>query len=243
MIAAVAITANDARADVVRKTASRGFPARFDRPILFHMEPIQIDGHGFHCQVPNGTTLESSFVSRREKARYDFAPDTVPADATAGFDELTRIRLWSNPCWLSARLNILANRFNVPMYGWIDERFGLSRPEFVVLFSLNLCPAASASAISTSTGFPKNTLSRAINRLLKLKLVSRHDDPADKRSFRLLLTAKGKAIVDEAIPRLYTQERVMMDCLDKSERATLATLMAKMVVALERKAGQADGLD
>jgi MarR family transcriptional regulator, temperature-dependent positive regulator of motility len=172
-------------------------------------------------------------VTRHQRLPYETAPGGAPGLAETGLDPLTHVRLWGNPCWLSARLNILANRFNIPMYGWIEERFGLTRPEFVVLFSLNLMTEATAATISTSTGFPKNTLSRAVGRLLKGKLISRSDDPADKRSFRLRLTEDGRAVVDEALPRLYAQERLMMAALDPNERATLSGLMAKMVVALE----------
>jgi MarR family transcriptional regulator, temperature-dependent positive regulator of motility len=175
-------------------------------------------------------------VTRHQPLPYETAPGAPPEPSETGLDPLTEVRLWANPCWLSARLNILANRFNIPMYGWIEERFGLTRPEFVALYSLNLMSEATAATISTSTGFPKNTLSRAVARLLKRKLISRTDDPADKRSFRLRLTPRGKSVVDEALPRLYAQERLMMAALDTDERAQLSTLMAKMVVALEQSA-------
>jgi MarR family transcriptional regulator, temperature-dependent positive regulator of motility len=175
-------------------------------------------------------------MTRHQRLPFEHAPGEAPALPDSGLDPLTHVRLWSNPCWLSARLNILANRFNIPMYGWIEERFGLTRPEFVVLYSINLVTETAASAISTSTGFPKNTLSRAIKRLLKQKLVLRKDDTTDKRSFRLLLTDRGKAVVDEALPRLYAQERLMMASLDAQERETLSGLMAKMVTALEKDA-------
>jgi DNA-binding MarR family transcriptional regulator len=182
----------------------------------------------FLLRMPGGP------VTRHQPLPYETVPGAAPAWAETGLDPLTEVRLWANPCWLSARLNILANRFNIPMYGWIEERFGLMRPEFVVLYSLNLMPGATAATISTSTGFPKNTLSRAVARLQKRKLISRSDDPADKRSFRLRLTPSGKSIVDEALPRLYARERLMMAALDADERALLSTIMAKMVVALER---------
>lgn len=178
-------------------------------------------------------------MSRRERQSLQPAPDRAIDDDA--LDALTRRRLWNNPCWLSARLNILANRFNVPMYGWIESRFGLSRPEFVVLYSLGLSNDIAASQISTSTGFPKNTLSRAINRLLRMKLVQRKNDPTDKRCQRLLLSARGKAVVDEAMPRLYAREGEMLACLRPDERETLAGLMAKMVVALEGRDDHAAG--
>ncbi len=173
-------------------------------------------------------------MTRHQPPPFEIAPGDGAEVSASDLDPLTHVRLWRNPCWLSARLNILANRFNIPMYGWIEERFGLTRPEFVVLYSLNLATETAAATISTSTGFPKNTLSRAIAKLLRGKLISRKDDPSDKRSFRLLLTAKGKSIVDEALPRLYARERLMMASLDAGERAALSTLMAKMVMALER---------
>lgn len=172
-------------------------------------------------------------MTRHQPLPYETAPEAPPDLAESGLDPLTHVRLWQNPCWLAARLNILANRYNVPMYGWIEERFGLMRPEFVVLFSLSLAPGSAAAAISTSTGFPKNTLSRAIKKLLRLKLIVRKDDPVDKRSFRLLLTSAGEAIVDEAMPRLYAHERLLMSCLDADERRTISQLLAKMVTALE----------
>lgn len=174
-------------------------------------------------------------MSRRSKATYEFAPDIAPKIVDGALDELTRIRLWQNPCWLSARINILGNRYNVPAYGWIEERFGLSRPEFVVLYTLGLSDGHTATQIGNSTGFPKNTLSRAVARLLKLKMVMRQDHPKDGRSFRLSLTARGRGVVDEAMPRLHAREKEMLECLSPRERETLSQLLAKMVIDLERR--------
>lgn len=172
-------------------------------------------------------------MSRRDIPTYDDAPDRAPSAARAALDALTVTRLWSNPCWLTARLNILANRFNVPVYGWIEKRFGLSRPEFVVLFSLWLANDLVASQIATSTGFPKNTLSRAINRLVRLKCVVRRADPEDRRSARLNLSAKGRAIVEEAMPRLHRREQELLSPLSAREQEIVSALLAKMVVSLE----------
>ncbi|WP_337659943.1 MarR family winged helix-turn-helix transcriptional regulator [Anderseniella sp. Alg231-50] len=146
-------------------------------------------------------------------------------------DEMTRVKLWQNPCWFTYRLNYLALRYNVPLYAWVEERYGLSRPEFVVIFSLGLLDGAYARDISASSGFPQNTLSRAIHKLNRLKLISRTPDSEDGRRFMLSLTPAGRTLFDEALPRFVSFEHTMLDALDHDEQRQLSTLMAKMVLA------------
>ncbi len=146
-------------------------------------------------------------------------------------DEMTRVKLWQNPCWFTYRLNYLALRYNVPLYAWVEERHGLSRPEFVVVFSLGLLDGAYARDISASSGFPQNTLSRAIHKLNRLKLISRTPDADDGRRFILSLTPAGRTLFDESLPRFVSFEHMMLDALDHEEQQQLSTLMAKMVLA------------
>lgn len=146
-------------------------------------------------------------------------------------DEMTRIKLWQNPCWFTYRLNYLALRYNVPLYAWVEQHYGLSRPEFVVIFSLGLLDGAYARDIGASSGFPQNTLSRAIHKLTGLKLVSRTPDHRDGRRFILSLTVTGRALFDAALPRFVSFERMMLDALDDDEQQQLSKLMAKMVLA------------
>ena len=166
-------------------------------------------------------------------------------------DEMTRVKLWQNPCWFTYRLNYLALRYNVPLYAWVEERYGLSRPEFVVIFSLGLLDGAYARDISASSGFPQNTLSRAIHKLNRLELISRTPDAEDGRRFRLSLTPAGRALFDESLPRFVSFEHMMLDALNHDEQQQLSTLMAKMVLASpqwpdtlddqqDRKGGQAN---
>ena len=60
------------------------------------------------------------------------------AFADAPIHPLTAVKLWENPCWFSFRINYLSLRFNGPVYGRIAERHDLSRPEYLVLYSLFL---------------------------------------------------------------------------------------------------------
>ena len=147
-------------------------------------------------------------------------------------DALTHARLWRNPCGFSARFNYLSLRYNTPLYGWVEERFGLARAEFVILYSLGLFDGVTASEIAASTAFPKNTLSRAVNRIAKLGLIARSEARTDRRQQNLTLTPAGQAILDEAIPRFMALEEEMLSSLSLVERETLSVLMAKVVLSM-----------
>lgn len=145
-------------------------------------------------------------------------------------DALVSVKLWENPCWLSFRINFLALQFNVPIYRWIEKEFGLQRPEFVVLYSLGLSDGLTASAISASSGFPKNTISRVIQKLIDKNIVRREIDPADLRSFVLYITDEGKRIVDSAMQPMVEREKAMLSGLTPAETLMLSELLAKVVV-------------
>jgi len=159
------------------------------------------------------------------------APDLGDRTSVSGLDAMTEAKLWRNPCWLTYRLNYLALRYNVPLYTWVEQTYGLSRPEFVVIFSLGLRDGSAARDIAASSGFPQNTLSRAIHKLVRLGLIERTGDPADRRRFVLTLSEDGRAMFDEALPRFVDFEHMMLDALSAEERSTLSRLMAKMVLA------------
>ena len=147
-------------------------------------------------------------------------------------DAFTHARLWRNPCGFAARFNYLGMRYNTPLYGWVEERFGLSRAEFVILYSLGLVGGVTASEIAASTAFPKNTLSRAVNRIAKLGLIARSAGESDRRHLNLMLTPAGQAILDEAMPRFVAMEQEILAPLSLVERETLSTLMAKVVLSM-----------
>ena len=152
-------------------------------------------------------------------------------------DAFTHARLWRNPCGFSARFNYLGLRYNTPLYGWVEERFGLSRAEFVVIYSLGLMDGVTASEIAASTAFPKNTLSRAVNRIAKLGFIERHADESDRRQHKLALTPAGRALLDEAMPQFASLEAEMLAPLSLVEQETLSALMAKVVLAMFDSSG------
>jgi len=150
----------------------------------------------------------------------------------SGMDAMLEAKLWRNPCWFAFRLNYLALRYNLPLYDWVRRRCGLSRPEYVCLYSLALSDGGLASDITRTSGFPKNTLSRAIRRLEELGLVAREESGSGRgRGRRLHLSPAGWALYRETLPTFEAHETRMLSGLTEAERATLSRLMAKVVLS------------
>lgn len=158
-------------------------------------------------------------------------PQAEPlAQGSTGLHPMTETKLWRNPCWLSFRFNFLALHYNGPLYDWIEKTYGLTRPEYVVIFSLGLHHTGRAADISASSGFPKNTLSRAVRKLCRLKLVTKAVDPEDGRNQVLRLTAAGKTLFDKTLPSFVDLEQRMLRTLSQAEKDTLSRLLAKIVL-------------
>ena len=183
-------------------------------------------------------------IKHHVESTPELAPEGVGAELLGRhrLDAFTHSRLWRNPCGFAARFNYLGLRYNTPLYGWIKQRFGLSRAEFVVIYSLAMMDGVTASEIAASTAFPKNTLSRAVKRIAKLGLIKRSEGANDRRQQNLSLTPGGRAMYEEALPRFVALEEEMLAPLSLVERETLSALMAKVMLSMFDSAadGQAD---
>ena len=148
-----------------------------------------------------------------------------------GIDVVTQARLWENPSWFAFRFNYLSLRYNIPLYGSIEQRYGLVRPQVAVIYSLGLRDQVTARDIGISYGFPKNTLSRAIVSLEKRGLITRQRHPTDKRSWLLSLTPEGRKLFVDTLRRFVHVQDEMLKPLTPKERETLSVLLAKIVLA------------
>lgn len=149
----------------------------------------------------------------------------------AALDPMVATKLWRNPCWLSFRANFIAHHFNQPLYDLIQLRYRLTPPEHVVLYALGLQEGITADDIAASSARPKNTLSRAINSLVRKKLLLRKQDQSDRRRLRLYLTRSGRRIVSETVPLFVERERAMAAALTPDEQHTLNQLLTRIILS------------
>lgn len=129
---------------------------------------------------------------------------------------------------IAYRLSWLANFYSGPIYRRFEMERGLTRPEFVVLHCAVQCPGVTARDIGLMTGLPKNSISRAVQRLLREGRIARGTDAADARALPLAVTAKGRALYDELIKPFAAREDQMLAPLSRAERAEFDRLLGKL---------------
>jgi DNA-binding MarR family transcriptional regulator len=132
------------------------------------------------------------------------------------------------------RLNRLSAEVSSALSAEYQTRYGLDIPEWRVLATLGFRnDACSAQYIAHCTRTHKSTISRAVTTLMKRQMIERVENAEDRREFRLRMTAKGKALYEELIPRLLRREQEILACLSAQERKNLAALLGKIEASLD----------
>ncbi|WP_166022511.1 MarR family winged helix-turn-helix transcriptional regulator [Streptomyces chilikensis] len=116
--------------------------------------------------------------------------------------------------------------------------FGVSRGEFDVLAALRrsgepftLSPRQLSSTLMLTTG----GMTGRLDKLERAGLVTRSPDPDDRRALRVSLTARGLALVDEAVAAgLAAQTEVLTAAFDEERAAELAGMLRELLAVLER---------
>jgi len=113
---------------------------------------------------------------------------------------------------------------------------GLQAWEFDVLSALRrqgspyqLSPGALLRATLVTSG----TMTNRIDRLAEAGLVSRRQDPQDKRGVLVALTERGRAVADAALADLLLREQELLGRLDSDQRAALADLLRVLLAPLD----------
>ena len=137
--------------------------------------------------------------------------------------------LENNPLPIAYRLNYLANFYVGPLMKSMEQKLGMTRPEWIVLFCLTRRSGLSAQQISDVTGRPKTSISAAVKQLQSKKLLSRTVDAKDGRRRVLQITEAGRRIYGKILEGFVHREAEMIACLSKSERSSFLQLLNKMI--------------
>ena len=140
------------------------------------------------------------------------------------------------------RISYLANRLVLPAYDDIKLAYGLSRGEYLLLFCLSYIEELTAQDVAEMTGRPRNSISRAVHRMLDEGYLKRSPDPTDGRQALLRITAKGERLHKRILPLFEEQEAKMLDNLTSEERKLLDSLLKKLVLRDESSAAETSGL-
>ncbi|MEL0608198.1 MarR family transcriptional regulator [Vibrio tasmaniensis] len=86
--------------------------------------------------------------------------------------------------------------------------------------------------IAAKSKVENSTTTRTLDKLEKLELVERRADPNSRRSFRIYLTEKGKALQETLIPIPMKLNKELVSALDPQEQQQMISLLKKMVAAI-----------
>ena len=119
-----------------------------------------------------------------------------------------------------------------------DERVretGATRPQWQVLNLLSRYEGINQGGLAEMLEVEPITLGRMIDRLQDAELVERRADPADRRAWRLHVTAKGNALISALRP--YGQETLeqALEGIDATRRADLMAMLVRIRGNLSRK--------
>lgn len=142
-------------------------------------------------------------------------------------------RLLSNlPTRDGWRLSLWANFFTNPVYADLEKRFGLLRDDLNVLYCTAGCGEITATTICHLTGRPKNSVSRAVDRLQQAGMIRREVDARDQRRSILTILPKGQALYDQVLPVFTAREQLMLAPLDDDDRRKLDIMLDKLMASM-----------
>lgn len=139
------------------------------------------------------------------------------------------------PMAVLGRLSEAAQVVDRDHYGPLFARFGLQRGDFDVLATLRRAGkpfALSPTALYEATMVSSGTMTSRLDRLERAGLLRREPDPKDRRGSRVVLSADGLRLIDEAVGAHVENQHRIVAALSRDEQEQLSTLLAKLVTSL-----------
>ncbi|MGI9522422.1 MAG: MarR family winged helix-turn-helix transcriptional regulator [Hyphomicrobiaceae bacterium] len=128
------------------------------------------------------------------------------------------------------RISYLANRLVLPVYDEIKREYGLNRGEYLLLFCLSHIDELTAQNVVDVTGRPRNSISRAVHRMLEDGYLTRSPDPRDGRQVLLRVTPEGRRLHNKIVPLFKLRQRELLVALTSHEHELLDRLLTKLVL-------------
>ena len=126
------------------------------------------------------------------------------------------------------KVSYLANAIVFPTYEDVRKDFGLVRAEYHLLLCLAHYSELTAQDVARITRRPRNSISRAVHRMLDLGYLKRAPDPSDARQAKLRITKAGKNMHKKISEYLVAREAEIFSVLSESERKHFRDLIRKL---------------
>ena len=149
---------------------------------------------------------------------------------------MTRLKLDN---FIPYRLSVTSNLVSGTIARAYEELFGLRIPEWRLIAVIAEHDGITQAGIGARTRMDKVTVSRAAASLWERGLVARAAHPDDRRSHRLRLTARGRALHAEVAPKALELEARIFGGFDRAELAAFTAMLRRidrLAIAAEAEA-------
>ncbi|SEK73553.1 DNA-binding transcriptional regulator, MarR family [Variovorax sp. YR750] len=130
-----------------------------------------------------------------------------------------------------------------PFHERVGREHRLTLNEWRTMAVLAAQPGLNATQVADQTGLDKMAVSRALAGLRRHKRMQRHDDPTDRRSSRLYLTAVGKALHETVGALGREREAELFAGIEAGELARMEATLDKLILAVSNSGDGAPGPD
>lgn len=111
------------------------------------------------------------------------------------------------------------------------QEFDLTPVQFSILAALAQTSPLDQITLSGFAALDRTTISVVVRRLEVRGLVVRKVSARDRRSKLISITAKGRELMDEVLPKVRRIQQIMLEPLEPEEREIFKALLAKAVEA------------
>ena len=105
---------------------------------------------------------------------------------------------------------------------------GIEPRHFGLLRTLAVSEGQSQRAIGQALDIHPNRMVALVDDLERLRLVQRRPHPTDRRAYALVLTTKGRRVLQKAFEIAFTIENALCADLESSERSQLLALLGQL---------------
>ncbi len=126
-----------------------------------------------------------------------------------------------------------SQRLKAKMEQEILSKYNLSFTAFSILYDLWIWDSKETRELAVSAGVTVATISSIANTLEKKELCKREVDPRDRRLVKLILTEKGRAVIEELYPKFNKGEKEIVEGLSEEEQKVLTRLLRRLIRKME----------
>ena len=127
------------------------------------------------------------------------------------------------------KLAVVANQLSQSIGQLFESEFDIQIPEWRILMALYAYGSLVFNEVVDRTSMDKARVSRAQKRLADVGLIATTSDPGDRRKLILALTAKGRKMCTDILPKAAEREHWFLQVLTHAEHRQLDVVLDKLM--------------